>query len=233
MEIKSSLETKDCLVLFFDIFGFSNIVEKAEDLEKISESLLELWGWIYRLKEKHGVVPFLFSDGGYILYPIDEGRDKGEIFKQAVQDVSSLQGKYLEKGYFLRGAMTCGSVTFSDSLLVGKPIIKAYYYESNLCPGPFIIFPAEEVEKLIDINVALVDIDLSVLPLKNQRGAMQCHIVFPPDKNLYIEEIAGLASRYTKYGRFEWGKLWYDTYVFLTETFDDFSGWRKRRDKDA
>jgi hypothetical protein len=228
----NDLNMAECLVVYFDIFGFSKIVEESKNIAALTKTLLQLWDWIRAFRNKRNVIPFLFSDGGFLLYPLPDQANRGTFLTNVVQDISLLQDTYFDKGYFLRGAVTIGRVAFSHSLVVGQAIVRAYSYESNLCPGPFIMFPVGEIDKLSRSKGLIQDVEMCMLPLKSQKGVMQCHIIFPSDKAAYIQEIADRAARYTKKGPFEWGKLWYESLLFLSETFKEFKNWRIRNGDD-
>lgn len=212
-----------CLVVYFDIFGFSPMIENVEAQEHLSESLLHIWDWIHDLSQKRNMLPYLFSDGGYLLYPISD--NPSNLLNQAIQDVSLLQNKYLDMRFVLRGALSVGKVTYSSRLLLGQPVVNAYRYESQFCPGPFLIFPLKEIDELVSQGVLIRDVQITFLPVKGNAGIMQCHIIFPPDKAAYIQYIAEQAAFYTTNGPFEYGKLWFDTLTFLTSNFQDFKNW--------
>jgi hypothetical protein len=220
----TQIDNSPCLVVYFDIFGFSRLIEDTDAQKRLTDSLLLIWDWIHALSEDRKMIPYLFSDGGYLLYPVLE--NPSALLSQSIQDISLLQDKYFEMGFVIRGAVSIGPVTYSSRLLVGTPVVNAYQYETHFCPAPFVIFPRKEIDKLVKQNVLIHDVQFSILPSKQNNAILQSHIIFPSDRAAYIDYVAKQAAHYTINGPFEYGKLWFDTLLFLTNNFEEFKHWR-------
>jgi len=246
--MKSKLTKCEALVAYFDIFGFSELLKatavniqgraeilrtakfqsmRAKSLRSLANSLQDIWNWILTdITKTESVRAFLFSDCGFILYRVADGNNN-EMLIHCVGDLVLLFDKYLEKGFLLRGGIACGPVFHQDNLLIGEAVAEAVYIESALCPGPFIIFPYKEYQKLLkeEDEPLIKTLDFSILNLKNDMGKIECHVIFPADKRNYIRKVQLRANYYLRYGPPIYAKFWHDTYQFLISEFQkEFQG---------
>ena len=174
----------DCIVVYFDIFGFSSLIAREEDKSKLIQRLLVLWEWINsNIKKQDEALTYLFSDGGFIIYPIQNKENSESIILQCTQDVELLMNEYLKSDFFLRGGVSCGPIHFKHNLIVGEAVINAVRYESHYCPGPYIMFPIKEYEKLTLPEHLINKFRDSLLTLKSGTQMMQSIIILPLDKH--------------------------------------------------
>jgi hypothetical protein len=209
---ETSFQTKNCITVYFDIYGFSELLKEHQ--ENIMKTVLEIWRWVIQKFTANDCLIYLFSDCGFILYIIED-QDKNEnMLSRCVQDIENLLDKYLEYNLFLKGSISFGSVSFNQRLFVGQPIVDAHRTEA-ICPGPFIIFPTKEIIKFCEISVLTGFYNIKIIPSKNSDEDLECLVILPADKGHYLREIENLKNKYVRGGPYKYGKFWNDTLKLL------------------
>ena len=191
----------DSIVVYFDIFAFSSLMEiRGEKAMRFLETVPD---WINRnLKVDY---KYLFSDCGFLIYEIKED-NRNEKLKKCHDDVELLATEYLNNDFFLRGSITYGEVQLGSYYLIGEPVFKAVELESNYCPGPFIIFPYDQYKKG---NFNEVSLEFKEIYTKGEKGVMRACLIYPLDKQKYRNKICEYFYEFTKRGKYEYAKVWY------------------------
>jgi hypothetical protein len=218
------LSENDCLVVYFDVLGFANIIEK--DVEKIDD-LLMVWSWIKsNFKKKDGIITYLFSDSTFILYPLfSQNKLETQMISRCINDTSRIMNKFLEQEFFVRGAITFGKVKFTSNLVAGESIVNAVRYEEKYCPCPFVIFPNKEFNKLTKIVedheavMPALNLIQDIIFSKDNNEAMNCHIILPENGILYLKLIKEYQNRHLTEGPFDKGKFWNRSYEIIRDLY--------------
>jgi len=199
-----------------------------EDFSSLIEPLLSIWDWVESRQKSSGFVPFLFSDGGYLIYPTEDITDKRDVLRQCFADASRLMDEFLRHQLFVRGAVTYGRVSWTERLLVGDAVVRAARLESSFCPGPFIIIPVKEIKELLSAEEFIAEYKVTKVPDKQKTATAQCYVVFPVEDTLYIEAVIGNAERFTTDGPWRHGRFWDETLTFLLTNFPQFEKWKRK-----
>lgn len=203
----NQVKRANCLVLFFDIFAFSD--SKISKSSNKIRKLIRIWN---QVKEKIAISDqnhvYLFSDCGFIIYPIKDEKAKRTALELCLQQSEKLLDIYLCEGFFLRGAISIGPVYFTENLLVGDAVSEVVKMEAALCPGPFIICP-KYVIKDLDLPLSFIGPKRSLtLDLKSKRERMKCIVLMPTDLTEYRRIVTQNAEKYCERGPYEYGYLW-------------------------
>lgn len=195
------------IVVYFDILGFSEIVSRRNSQE-LYDALIEVW----RDLSASGAVPaparhYLFSDCGFLLYPLDSAyrptvadSTSQSVFNSALVGAQIALDTYLTHGFFLRGALSVGEVSYGDHLLVGIPVVNAVRYEAQTVPGPFILVPAREREQVMQSEHFIASLPEHRTPVKGHGGEMLASIVCPTDHAHYVEAISHHSQQHAHRG---------------------------------
>jgi hypothetical protein len=224
----------ESIVVYFDIFGSS---EMKKD-NRLANKILKIWKWINEDIMKRPLITerrcYLFSDGGFLFYFINKDtteENKYDILKSCYFETTALLDEFLKYGFFLRGAISFGKTYFveegDNKVFVGDPIVHVVRLESEKCPGPFIIIPVIDINKLLhkehkDHKDQLISFlpKSTIMPTKDQKEKMEVFILRPSKFNIYYNIIKDNADKYTREGPYNFGKFWHDAYLELCNTFD-------------
>jgi hypothetical protein len=226
--MKINITKEESIILYFDIFGISEIRKD----KKLVYKLLRMWKWINtniiinspNINKKC----YFFSDGGFIVYSIkksDDNEIKRDIVATCFSDGINLMDMFLNNDFFLRGAISCGTIYFSEKVIVGDPIVRAVRLESEKCPGPFIIIPIRDMQLFLPENILFTIIpDSVILSTKDNKEKIEVFILRPGNFYKYFDKIKDRAEYFTRYGPYNYGKFWHDAYLYLLSTFDIDTG---------
>ena len=242
MKPKSDVEHKHisekCLVVFFDVYGFSEIVRIMSRSKRLANenmpfgypyknsgsllsSLTKIWKWVSHNVDTDEVIPYLFSDCGFLFYRVrNRGQENEIVLTQCIENLELLMNQYPEEGFFVRGGVSFGQVSYTRHFFVGEPVIEAHKLESLYCPGPFIIIPNREIAKICKEEPFIKQYSSYILTAKEQKGEMKCTIVFPSDRELYLRKLEDYANWFLEKGPFEHAKFWHETYLFVRGVLD-------------
>jgi hypothetical protein len=130
---------------FIDILGFSQIVEKTEDPQKIKD-MLELLREEARPESEMAKLMELsfltFSDSTIRSVPIESEANKkyrDGILWQEINSLVHLQFAMVRHGHFIRGGMTIGDIFIDDTMVYGPAIVKAHTLENEFAVYPRIV----------------------------------------------------------------------------------------------
>jgi len=137
---------EDRVLAYFDILGFSEAIKKTIDKDKeietetkriddILENLLDIKRNASLDKSISNKVISYFSDCIAISYPMTE---ESGIF-HIICDILFRCLNILQKGFLMRGAITCDKLYHSEEKIFGPAMIKAVEMEKNLAIYPRII----------------------------------------------------------------------------------------------
>lgn len=131
---------KEQIVAFIDILGFSSLIDKMEDDNKLHETLHWALTYIHSFK-KHAKEDntaqanlniSVFSDCIVITGDLKE-------FHSIIWAAGWLQAQLLGYGILTRGGISTGKIFHSDEILYGKGMLKAYAIESKAAVYPRIV----------------------------------------------------------------------------------------------
>ena len=141
-------EYRLCIISFFDILGFGDIVDRlhCDEIYKLLGTFRHftlpkdsLSKEVIKLKEI-GIINF--SDTVIRTVPIDNESNlkypDGLVFHELI-DLIHIQGELIAKGILIRGAVTLGNVFHSEELIYGPGIIDTYLLEKEKAKNPRII----------------------------------------------------------------------------------------------
>jgi len=129
---------KDRYIVFIDILGFKDIVNKSNNDNKKAKEILENLKYIERIKKENDEVfnltsinrkVTIFSDSIIISYPSLNARSS--CFLSLVLDIIYVSIKLLDKSIYIRGGMTYGKLYHEDNICFGPAMIKAYNLEQE------------------------------------------------------------------------------------------------------
>jgi class 3 adenylate cyclase len=142
-----------CLVSFFDILGFRDIVNKKEPGE--IASLMDLFQSTGKIspetEEAFEARSFQFSDCIVRMMPLDSDANTrypmGILFHEILAIVHAAL-EMANRGTLLRGGLTIGDVYYSESTVFGPAMIHAYELESRAAVYPRVVVDPAVVEAL-------------------------------------------------------------------------------------
>lgn len=146
-QMNSDIAYVPSFVAFFDILGFSSLIERANDatvvvdtISKLSQALGDAkeridsrWSW-----EKDKLSVRMFSDCVCISAPA-----RIENFDAFFQVLALVQSNFLRCQICLRGGVAIGKHFESDFLIFSEGLVKAYKIESTIAKFPRIVVPVE------------------------------------------------------------------------------------------
>jgi len=139
------------VLAYIDILGFSdainNTIEKNTEKETETEKINNLFDDVLKLKEIYFLadkkisskIVSHFSDSIAISYLKNEEEGIFHILVNIL--ISSLA--ILQKGFLIRGAITCGKLYHTEEKLFGPAMITAVDMEKNIAIYPRIVFDKE------------------------------------------------------------------------------------------
>lgn len=167
--MQNSLTKSKSVVAFIDILGFKEIVksnEKSKDNKVIYElqnafeqaykkSIILTQGWLDGMNEldkdiiSTNIKHRQFSDNIYFSYDF---KDDNSDFELAVYIVTIMAAYYqrimLEKGFYVRGGISVGTVYFDDYMIFSNALIKAYDIETKIAKYPRIVIDDNVLKQL-------------------------------------------------------------------------------------
>ncbi|WP_338965056.1 hypothetical protein [Fusobacterium nucleatum] len=147
---------KDRYIVFIDILGFKDIVNKSNNDNKKAEEILENLKCIERIKKENDEIfnltsinrrVTIFSDSIIISYP--SLNDEGGCFLSLVLDIIYISIELLDKGIYIRGGMTYGKLYHEDNICFGPAMVEAYNLEQK-ATYPRIIIDKNTIQKALD-----------------------------------------------------------------------------------
>lgn len=146
---------KDRYIVFIDILGFKDIVNKSNNDNKKAKEILESLKYIERIKKENDEIfkltsinrrVTIFSDSIIISYPpLNAGSG---CFLSLVLDIIYISIELLDKGIYIRGGMTYGKLYHEDNICFGPAMIEAYNLEQK-ATYPRIIIDKKVIEKAL------------------------------------------------------------------------------------
>lgn len=137
------MKFKKRAVLFLDILGFRQIVEKCvinpEDIQNVYEALSIIKTHFLNYND---ILKIQFSDSIVISFLAD---DPGAVI-ELIGSLQSLVKKFATKGYLLRGGLTYGDVYHDSDFIFGPAMNNAYDLESKSALYPRILIENEIIE---------------------------------------------------------------------------------------
>lgn len=171
MKTKKEFEEKDRFVLYLDIMGFKDRVNRV-DVEQLKEQLLLFKTKNNKLKPllvagdtKNTLIDMAqFSDSIVLVTCDTKNEDLNRISKAA----TILMQTALQTGFALRGAVTKGKMVFDkeNQLFFGKALVDAYLLEEELCYYGVVFHESMEESILKAITKKYIPIEDISVPLK-------------------------------------------------------------------
>lgn len=228
--MSQSLPTpQSSIVAYFDIKGFSDIIKgvpasrqikprspAGKKLNDVMVAVLQTWSVLSSRLVPPIVHIYLFSDCGFLVYPLKGPKDKEKQLRRCVADLVWLADEFLKRDFYISGGVSVGPVARESNLLVGEAVVEAVRLE-QLCPGPFVLFPAKHVYGLSSGRKFIQDVGPFLkVPLKREKGCMLALVIYPSDKGAFLAGIEKRAERYLLYGPPEFAEFWDDTHSLLS-----------------
>ena len=129
---------KDRYIVFIDILGFKDIVNKSNNDNKKAEEILENLKCIERIKKENDEIfkltsinrrVTIFSDSIIISYPLLHS--ESGCFLSLVLDIIYITIELLNKGVYIRGGMTYGKLYHENNICFGPAMVEAYSLEQE------------------------------------------------------------------------------------------------------
>ncbi|MEW6194238.1 MAG: hypothetical protein AB1521_03660 [Bacteroidota bacterium] len=225
MDDEKKCEISNGLVFYFDIYGFSSLVSKNESPNNLVVSILDIWDFIkINIVPKRNCIPYLFSDCGFLFYPHSDNFEKTEFLTDIFDDIKEILHAYLKKNFFLRGAIAYGDIHYTNNLILGDAVVRAVKYESEYCPGPFIMFPTKECYDFFKYDEHFIKLfHEDVIILKHRDQLMESLIILPADKKLYLDQIESKISEYSRNGPHNYANFWFQSREFLLKHIESLN----------
>lgn len=136
-------EYRDCIVCFFDVLGFSEMVEHSSptDIESRLDALLRYSSLDPALKKAFEAEAYHFSDTVVRVTPLDSDNGAhavGLLFHE-VLDLVHIQMELVKHAVWVRGGVTVGKVRFTERQVFGPGLVRAHQLESELAQFPRIV----------------------------------------------------------------------------------------------
>jgi len=169
---KTNPEYDIAIISFFDILGFSKIVQRHKNPNKILEKLK-----IFKHRSKldmntslaHGQQFINFSDTVVrttkVLSRTNKSLPQGILFHEFL-DLIFIQFSLIWEGIFIRGGVTVGEIHHDESHIFGRGLNKAYYLERDMAIYPRIVIDPD-VFHLLE-KVPLLKSHHHTLPMEKQ-----------------------------------------------------------------
>ena len=147
---------KDRYIVFIDILGFKDIVNKSNNDNKKAEEILENLKCIERIKKENDEIfkltsinrrVTIFSDSIIISYPLLHS--ESGCFLSLVLDIIYITIELLDKGVYIRGGMTYGKLYHEGNICFGPAMVEAYSLEQK-ATYPRIIIDKKTIEKALE-----------------------------------------------------------------------------------
>lgn len=147
---------KDRYIVFIDILGFKDIVNKSNNDNKKAEEILENLKCIERIKKENDEIfkltsinrrVTIFSDSIIISYPLLHS--ESGCFLSLVLDIIYITIELLDKGVYIRGGMTYGKLYHENNICFGPAMVEAYSLEQEAI-YPRIIIDKKTIEKALE-----------------------------------------------------------------------------------
>jgi hypothetical protein len=146
---------KDCFVVFLDILGVKNLLEKIEEDEKLARNIIDSLNINTKFRanketSRHGNLllrSFYFSDSFAFIMEKEQ-----RSLPHLLLIIRFLQDRFWKKGFCFRGSVTIGKMYWpkrSENILLGEGIKKAYSLESEVAIYPRIII-SDDLFKFIE-----------------------------------------------------------------------------------
>jgi len=199
-------------VVFVDIFGFKEMVNRAEKSKKVLElvdSVNRVWKEVQQEIKESAVKPKLyrFSDCAFLIYPVkDEKKEKISKLEAIMEQLSAIMNTFVTNEYPLRGGMAFGEVAFDKAMLAGKPVIMAHSYE-NMVPAPAVLLPAKEVIEKPYSTTRPHGVHFKLYLLKDNM-TVYCHLIQPSPVSAQTDYIANQIRDASFYGPYDLATKW-------------------------
>jgi hypothetical protein len=150
-------------VLYFDVLGFSELIERSRQNPTIMESFLQVLRILdHRSREVHAEDGYVrisnFSDCVCISFPVNDVRLESTLVGLAATSVAMLA-----LGYPIRGAITRGPIHHHGNAIFGPALVRAYELETRAAIYPRVILDSTLIyttsEQLRSIGARPVIID--------------------------------------------------------------------------
>ena len=147
---------KDRYIVFIDILGFKDIVNKSNNDNKKAEEILENLKCIERIKKENDEIfeltsinrrVTIFSDSIIISYPLLHS--ESGCFLSLVLDIIYITIELLDKGVYIRGGMTYGKLYHENNICFGPAMVEVYSLEQEAI-YPRIIIDKKTIEKALE-----------------------------------------------------------------------------------
>lgn len=144
---------RPCLVSFFDILGFRDII-KTQSADEIA-SLMGLFQRAAQIEDRTAATfeaqSFQFSDCIVRMIPLDSEANKtypsGILFFEVLAIVHAAL-EMANRGVLVRGGLTLGDAYFSGSTMFGPAMVRAYELESRVAIYPRVVIDPSVIEAL-------------------------------------------------------------------------------------
>ncbi len=154
------MEVKNHVILFLDILGYKNLIQKCDNrniensyLHKIHDLMANLSIYIEKrnadVDKKNGKYnlrlsrfkSFIFSDNILFFAPYENETDMHNLYMNLLYGLSEFLVQYTKEDIFFRGAITKGNLYYDDTLhfIFGSGLVKAYELESEMAIYPRVI----------------------------------------------------------------------------------------------
>ena len=144
---------EDRYIVFIDILGFKDMINKSNNDNKKAEEILENLKYIERIKKENDEIfeltsinrrVTIFSDSIIISYPLLHYGSG--CFLSLVLDIIYISIELLDKGVYIRGGMTYGKLYHEGNICFGPAMVEAYSLEQK-ATYPRIIIDKKTIKK--------------------------------------------------------------------------------------
>nr|WP_294527708.1 hypothetical protein [uncultured Rhodopila sp.] len=169
---------EDRLLAFFDILGFSKLIDESINDGRKAASILGLLANLNKICaqfQSDGMSTTLFSDTICISY------HNPPNFASFCCGLSIIVTSLLGQGYVVRGAVVRGQLYHKENVIFGPCLVRAHSLETRLA-----IFPRIIIDPLLELSLSDPD-EISLQPVYNDYDGLRCvnflspvllHVVF-------------------------------------------------------
>lgn len=206
---------------YMDVYGFSSMVEKANNAH-IAETLLAIHK---KAEDKLETLDhFQFFSDSIFLFKAHEttlGGASEESFMAVLDVARAIINAAVRQNMFLRGSLSFGEVVIRPNIILGKPILRAYRREQTL-RFPVVIVPESE------LDAGGVGQILPVHAIETKDGLVSAAPILPHSRTGYIAKIQSNLREIAKTGPDQVALGWQGYLEFVEKMNEKLKGVRQQ-----
>jgi hypothetical protein len=200
----------DGWVIYADVFGFTSMIESKRSLTSVLNRLVECFKRIEReLGSSSKVLRiFEFSDSIFLFHSVEDSQNKYVVLQECIEVMTKVMGIFVDNKLPLRGGISFGTVSMTNNLLIGKPVVNAVTYE-KLVPAPLLLLPGCEcISKTGSLSLhPLAPRGFSKIELKDG-SIVEAKLFYPSPPDDFVQMVDQMCRQYSLVGPWKFAQAW-------------------------